>query len=225
MKQKQATACDEMLQMQSKLQELEEHFSKCINVLEAEAKELSDALDIARSERDKLAERLTEIQSQKLRTKEHRQLYLDRVRQCCIELMSLNVGMKQIEPVIRSVLRHMVNMEVDTLPKPSSLVEMIPQMKGLPCQQLAEQLTSSDYLTLHKDGSSKYGQHYGGFQVSTSDSAYSLGLSEMLTGSADVTLTTLKVILEDIELVTSEGMEKKILACIQNTMSDRHIVP
>jgi len=163
-KQKQETACDEKLQMQSKLQELEEHFSKRINALEAKVKELSDALDIARSERDKLAERLTEIQSQKLRTKEHRQLYLDRVRQCCIELMSLNVGMKQIEPVIRSVLRHMVNMEVDTLPKPSSLVEMIPQMKGLACQQLAEQLTSSDDLTLHSDGTSKYSQHYGGFK-------------------------------------------------------------
>ena len=88
---------------------------------------------------------------------------------------------------------------------------------------MAEQLTSSDYLTLHSDGTSKYGQHYGGFQVSTSDSAYSLGLPEMLTGSADVTLTTLKVILEDIELLTSEGMGK-ILACIQNTMSDQHIV-
>ena len=131
MKQKQETACDEKLQMQSKLQELEEQFSKHTNALEVEVKELSDALDIARSERDKLAERLTKIQSQKLRTKEHRQLYLDQVRQCCIELMSLNVGMKEIEPVIRSVLRHMVNMEVDTLPKPSSLVEMIPQMKGL----------------------------------------------------------------------------------------------
>ena len=131
MKQKQETACDEKLQMQSKLQELEEQFSKHTNALEVEVNELSDALDIARSERDKLAERLTKIQSQKLRTKEHRQLYLDQVRQCCIELMSLNVGMKEIEPVIRSVLRHMVNMEVDTLPKPSSLVEMIPQMKGL----------------------------------------------------------------------------------------------
>lgn len=131
MKQKQETACDEKLQMQSKLQELEEQFSKHTNALEVEVKELSDALDIARSERDKLAERLTKIQSQKLRTKEHRQLYLDQVRQCCIEVMSLNVGMKEIEPVIRSVLRHMVNMEVDTLPKPSSLVEMIPQMKGL----------------------------------------------------------------------------------------------
>ena len=57
-KQKQETACDEKLQMQSKFQKLEEH----INAFEANVKELSDALDIARSEQDKLAECLTEIE-------------------------------------------------------------------------------------------------------------------------------------------------------------------
>ena len=97
--------------------------------------------------------------------------------------MSLNVGMKNIEPVIRAVLRHiMVKMEVDTLPKPSTLVEMMVQMKGLAYQQLAERLTITDKLKLHSDGTSKFGQHNGGFQVSTPDSVYSLGLAEMLTG-------------------------------------------
>ena len=56
------------------------------------------------------------------------------------------------------------------------------------------------------------------------DSAYSLGLSQMLTGSAEVTLSTLKVILSDIDLVVGEGTGNKILSCIKNTMSDRHIV-
>lgn len=115
--------------------------------------------------------------------------------------MSFNVSMKYVEPVIRSVLHHLVNLEVDTLPKPATLVEMMAQMKGLACQQLAEKLTTTENLTLHRDGTSKFGQHYGGFQASTPDSAYSLGLSEMLTGSADITLNTLKMILADIELI------------------------
>ena len=34
----------------------------------------------------------------------------------------------------------MVNMEVDTLPKPTTMVDMMAEMKGLACQQLAEQL-------------------------------------------------------------------------------------
>ena len=68
--------------------------------------------------------------------------------------------MKNIEPVIRSVLRHMVHMEVDTLPKSTTLVDMMAEMKGLACQQIAEQLTASEKLTLHSDGTSKFGQHY-----------------------------------------------------------------
>ena len=92
----------------------------------------------------------------------------------------------------------------------------------LACQHLAEQLTSTEKLTLHSDGTSKFGQHYGGFQVSMPDhSAYSLGLSEMLTGSAEVTLNTLKT---DIDLVVGEGTGAKILRCIKNTMSNCHIV-
>ena len=49
-------------------------------------------------------------------------------------------------------------------------------------------------------------------------SAYSLGLSEILTWSAEVTLNTL------IDLVVGEGTGAKILRYIKNTMSDRHIV-
>ena len=221
---KKEMANDEKLHLASRLQELEDQFLADINALEAKVHTLCDALDIAKTERNELADRVTELEAQKVVTKQHSQLYLEGVRQCCIELLSLNVGMKNIEPIIRSVLRHMVKVEVDTLPKPSTLVEMMVEMKGLACQQLAEQLTITDKLTLHSDGTSKFGQHYGGFQVSTPDSAYSLGLSEMLTGSAEVTLSTLKIILSDINLVVGEGTGNKILSCIKNTMSDRHIV-
>ena len=141
-----------------------------------------------------------------------------------MELLSYNVSVKNVEPVIRSALQHIAKLEVDHLPKQATLVEIMAEMKGLACQQLAEQLTATENLTLHSDGTSKFGQHYGGFQVSSSDSTYSLGLSEMLTGSADVSLTSLKAILSDIELVATEGTANRILACIKNTMSDRHIV-
>ena len=198
--------------MASRLQELEEQFLAEVNTLEAKVHTLSDALDIAKTERDELADRVTELKSQKIVTKQHSQLYLEGVRQCCIELLSLNDGIKNIEPVIRSVLRHLVNMEVEALPKPTTLVDMMAEMKGLACQHLAEQLTSTEKLTLHSDGTSKFGQYYGGFQVSMPDhSAYSLGLSEMLTGFAEVTLNTLKIILSDIDLVVGEGTGAKIL--------------
>ena len=85
-----------------------------------------------------------------------------------MELMSFNVGMRQIEPVIRSVLKHLTTLDVDQLPKLTTLMRMVSEMKTLSYQQLAEELTSSTKLTLHSDGTTKFGQHYGGFQISTS---------------------------------------------------------
>ena len=101
---------------------------------------------------------------------------------------------------------------------------MTSEMKGLACQQLAEQLTRTKDLTLHNDGTSKFGQHYGRFQVSLPDSSYSLGLCEMFTESADLTLKSLQMILADIEAIAGDGIGDKILANIKNTMSDQHIV-
>ena len=142
-----------------------------------------------------------------------------------MELLSFNVGMRQVEPVIRSVLRNLTSLEVGDLPSVSTLGNMYAEMKAVACQQLAEVLPIDDGLTLHSDGTSKFGQHYIGYQISSSESsAYSLGLCEMLTGSAEQTLSTLKQILQDINLVAGQGAGEKVIACVKNTMSDRHIV-
>ena len=101
---------------------------------------------------------------------------------------------------------------------------MLPEMKTLAYHQLGEELTKSSNLTLHSDGTSKFGQHYGGFQVSTSLGSYSLRLTDILTGSADVALQTLKGILADISYAAGDGTGQKILACIKNIMSDHHMV-
>lgn len=203
---------------------MEEHFMQHIERLETKISDMSTSLDVAKSERDHLADRLHQLESKKLSTKEHQQKYLDNVRQCCIELLSLNVGVKQIEPVIKSVLCNIAAMDVDTLPAPSTLTNMLVEMKGIACQQLGEILSQEENVTLHSDGTSKYGMHFMGFQMSTESSAYSLGLSEMVTGSASQTLATFKQIMGDIELVAGTGIGEKIVGHIKNTMSDRHIV-
>ena len=77
---------------------------------------------------------------------------------------------------------------------------------------------------MHSDDTSKFGEHYGSYQISTESSAYSLGLSDMLTGSADLTLLTLKQILGDLDLVASAGTGVGLVAKIKNTMSDPHNV-
>ena len=60
--------------------------------------------------------------------------------------------------------------------------------------------------------------------MSTELSAYSLGLSEMVTVSASQTLDTFKQILGDIELVAGSGIIEKIVGHTKNTMSDRHTI-
>ena len=62
---------------------------------------------------------------------------LDGVRQCCIELLSMNVATKQIEPVIRSVPKNIASYEVDALSKPSTLSGVLAEMK---CIQSARRL-------------------------------------------------------------------------------------
>ena len=136
----------------------------------------------------------------------------------------MNVATKQIEPVIRSVLRNIASFEVDALPKPSTLSGMLAEMKCIAYQQISDELGQYDNLTLHSDGTSKSGEHFGSYQVSTESSAYSLGLCDMLTGSADLTLLTLKQILGDLDVVAGVGTGAGLLSKIKNTMSDRHIV-
>ena len=89
------------------------------------------------------------------------QLYTDNVRQCCLELLSMNVGILQVDPVIRSVLKNIAGMEIDKLPKPASLIRMLTELKCLSYQQIADELQGCENITLHADGTSKFGQHYG----------------------------------------------------------------
>ena len=122
------------------------------------------------------------------------------------------------------VLLNITGTEVDALAKSSTLSSMLAKMKCLAYEQLSEELNVLDNITLHSDGTSKFSQHFGSYQVSTEKSAYSLGLCEMLTGSAEVTLHTFKQIISDLSLVSGEKSSDSVVAKIKNTMSDRHIV-
>ena len=85
-------------------------------------------------------------------------------------------------------------------------------------------MSQQENVTLHNDGTSKFGHHYGSYLVSTETSVYSLGLCDMLTGSAELTLHAFKQIVCDLEAVAGERCGETVVAKIKNTMSDRHIV-
>lgn len=87
------------------------------------------------------------------------------------------------------------------------------------------------FNTLQTDGTTKFGEHYGTYDVSvggpdSTRQTYSLGLRHVFSGSAQDTLDTLKEILDDIDSVHSalgkSAASAKIVSSLKNTMSDRH---
>ena len=109
---------------------------------------------------------------------------------------------------------------------------MVVEARSLAHLQLAEKLPACPTNTLHSDGTTKFGHKYGGFQVTSMDSSYTLCISDMKAGGANDFKELLEQALSDINAVcntiencdASPSKAKEILASIKNTMSDRHIV-
>ena len=89
--------------------------------------------------------------------------------------------------------------------------------------QLGQELSreEEEYHTLQTDGTTKYGEHYNTYDVSTVGGSYTLGLRHVFSGSAQDTLSTFKEILEDLDTVQTElGASKvssKIVSKLKNT--------
>ena len=136
----------------------------------------------------------------------------------------MKVATTQVELVIRSVLLNVAGIEDGALPKSSTLSNVLTEMKCLAYEQLSDELSAEDNITLHSDGTSKSGLHIRSYQLSTENSMYSLGLCEMLIGSAELTLHSVKQIINDLTLVSGKKGSDAVVAKIKSTMSDRHIV-
>ena len=155
--------------------------------------------------------------------------YTDELRECCISLLSLGIGRNKIDPAIRTVLR-LAGKTVERLPAPSTINNMIVEAGVISKLHLGEVLPTTAYNTLHTDGTTKFGEKYGSYQVSTTEASYSLALCEMKAGSAADTLEVLDQVITDIDNIC-DGLDdasscshqgKHIITTIKNTMSDRH---
>ena len=141
--------------------------------------------------------------------------YTDDVRACVYELLSLNVGVRNVAPVIRCVLSSLVHKSVDRLPSYGLILESLAVVQA----QLGETLCETPgYTTLQSDGTTKYSQYFAALDVKDLSTTYSLGLRQVFSGAAKDTLETLKEILDDIDSVQLQiGMCKSIiLLCIVN---------
>jgi E1A/CREB-binding protein len=158
----------------------------------------------------------------------HKGRFNDDIRSCCYQLLSLNVGVRNVGPVIHTVLTSLAHKSVSRLPSHSALCRMITEGLSIAEMQLGEKLTEegNDNFTLQTDGTTKYWQHYSTFDIATEDGTYTLGLRHVFSGSAQDTLDTLKEILEDLDVVQEKvggvKVSNTIVAKLKNTMSDCH---
>ena len=152
--------------------------------------------------------------------------YTDAVRHTCIKLLSHNVGVEHVSPIIRTVIHTLTPLYIGRLPSPAKMCTFLGEAKQLVLSQIGEELLSSTNLTLHRDGTTKQGEKYYGAQVATNDSMLNIGLSYVKSGTAEHCFDAVIDMIKDIATaMESAGTDKAvfdtILANITNTMSDR----
>ena len=152
--------------------------------------------------------------------------YTDDIRACIYELLSLNVGVRNIGPTINCVLK---NLAASRLPSYGLTCQMILESLIIVQAQLGDKLKNTEsYGTLQTDGTTKFGEHYATYDVriNESENPYALGIRHIFSRSAKNTLETFTEILDDIDSVQlalgKECASSKIIVKIKNTMSDRH---
>ena len=152
--------------------------------------------------------------------------YTDAVRQCCLSLSSHNLGVERVGPVIRTVINTLTKHSIGRLPSVALLSQMLVEAKAIALMQAGEVATQSQDSTLHTDGTTKFGRKYGGFQVTTDDQSLSLGMADMMSGSAEHTFDTFEAILKDVKMACKKGLGMnnvvaQVVNSLKNTMSDR----
>ena len=108
---------------------VENDFDAQSKYLNEKIAELSSALDATHDDSEQLRHRVAELETEMVETLANRKGYLDSVRQCCAELLNLNVGVANVKPVIRSVLKQVSGFEVQALPAPTALMQILTETR------------------------------------------------------------------------------------------------
>ena len=155
--------------------------------------------------------------------------YTNDIRACIYELLSLNVGVRNISPIIKCVLKNVVHKKAQRLPSYGLTCSMILESLAVLQAQLGQELSDFDgFSTLQTDGTTKFGNKYAAYDVRVpeTNATFALGLRHVFSGSASDTLDTFKEILDDIDAVQCQigesPVSNAIILKIKNTMSDRH---
>ena len=196
----------------------------------ARISELKQQILILENEKCEVEDKLSSYMKGVIKTKENGQ-YTDAVRATYQNLVMMGVGINNIEHVVHTVLTNFTNMNIECLPKATFARLMYTESRRLSQLQVAEELLK-DYenssRTLHTDGTSKFGKHYGTYDVVTDQGqTLTAGIREVSSGDTKTQLNVLIDIFSKIEeslQSLEENVSNKIISSIKNIMSDRHTV-
>ena len=131
--------------------------------------ELKQQISILENEKCEVEEKLSSYMEGLIKTKENRH-YSNTVRATYQDLVMMDVGINNIEKLVRNVLTNFTNMNIECLPKATFARLMYTESRRLSQLQVAESLLKdyySSFRTLHTDGTSKFGKHCGTYDVVT----------------------------------------------------------
>ena len=179
---------------------------------------------------EKLEEQNIEANERKVVQTYEKGHYSDKVVKLYMNLLTkYNVGARNASGIVKEVLSELGDMEAERLPKYTWITQVLIRARTLSqIQVLEELLKPNEGNTLHLDGTSKKGEHYGTFDISTKKGTYVLGLRDMAGGSASEYFETFDEIVTDVSQsvnnVEKELNKSKIIASLKNMMTDRCIV-
>ena len=137
---------------------------------DARISELKQQITILENEKCEVEEKLSSYMEGLIKTKENRH-YSNTVRATYQVLVMMGVDINNIEKVVRTVLTNFTNIEnIECFPKATFARLMYTESRRLSQLQVAESLLKdydSSCRTLHTDGTSKFGKHYGTYDVVT----------------------------------------------------------
>ena len=114
----------------------------------------------------------------------------------------------------------MTSIAVGRLPGPSFAKYMVLEARSLALSQLKSEIEQSENITLGTDGTTKFGHHFASCQLSFSGGHQGvLGLKEMSGGSAEVYLSTIKSMVDDVAVCAGKGSSVQMTQEIGTYMS------
>ncbi|XP_066927180.1 ERC protein 2-like [Clytia hemisphaerica] len=127
--------------------------------------------------------------------------YCNEIREVIMQLLQLNVSMKNIDAVIKCVLKKLANKDIQKLPSTGVKYRLQEEALIVAKLQVGEALLDdkNENNCLHGDGTSKYHRHYQNFQLTTQDRrTLSFGLDEVAGGDAASVMKYFTEAIEDL---------------------------